>query len=362
MKIETKWKLRKIGEISTINYGTRIVRKTEEGNIYPVYGGGGKTFRADSFNRENCYVISRFGMSPECVRFVEGKFFLNDSGMSISSNDLNSLHEKYLNYYLYLNQEMIYLCGRGVAQKNIDIDAFNAIRIPLPPKVIQEKVVVEIENLEEKERKTEAAIRQLKSKIIVKANSFYQHGKLQKLGLLCDPPMYGANEKAINGNHLTDYRYIRITDIKDDGNLNNDWRTAEKIEEKYILKEGDFLFARSGATAGKTFIYKEKFGKAIYAGYLIRFKVKKNLLNARFLNFILKADNYQNWVLNKRSGTAQPNINAQQYSSFEIPFLTLPEQQNIVSEIEKIETEINALQKEITQIPQQKEIVLRNYL
>ena len=49
--------------------------------------------------------------------------------------------------------------------------------------------------------------------------------------------MYGANESAVNGDPEKDPRYIRITDIHEDGSLNNDWKTAERVEEKYILKE-----------------------------------------------------------------------------------------------------------------------------
>ena len=63
--------------------------------------------------------------------------------------------------------------------------------------------------------------------------------------------MYGANEIAIDGDPQTDVRYIRITDIDADGNLQNeDWKTAKRVDEKYTLDENDILFARSGATAG----------------------------------------------------------------------------------------------------------------
>lgn len=361
VKIESKWEFKKLGEVSLIDYGTRIVKKTEQGTIYLVYGGGGETFKSDNFNREDTFIISRFGMSPKCVRYISGKFFLNDSGLSLNTANSKILNQDYLNQFLFLNQEMVYLCGQGVAQKNLEIETFNSLKIPLPPLDIQQKIVSEIEVLEAKEKKTKEEVEKLKQEIKINANNFYSKFPLNKLGLLCENPMYGANESAAKGNPKTDYRYIRITDINEDGSLNDDWKTAEKIEEKYILKNGDFLFARSGATAGKTFIYNEKYGKAIFAGYLIKFTVKENL-NSNYLNFILKSDNYQNWVLQKRVGTAQPNINAQQYSSFEIPLPPLSEQQKIVSEIEKIDAKIKVLETEIAEIPKQKEAVLKKYL
>lgn len=87
IKIESKWKKTTINNIAIVEYGTRIVKKSSIGNIYPVYGGGGETFRTDSFNRSSCYVISRFGMSPNCIRYVAGNFFLNDSGLTLNVID-----------------------------------------------------------------------------------------------------------------------------------------------------------------------------------------------------------------------------------------------------------------------------------
>ena len=95
----------------------------------------------------------------------------------------------------------------------------------------------------------------------------YNFGKLKDI--IIGKPLYGAGEKGIN--RKTDVRYIRITDINEDGSLNNDVISAENVDKKYLLKENDFLIARSGNTVGKTFLYKEKFGKCIYAGYLIKF-------------------------------------------------------------------------------------------
>lgn len=143
---------------------------------------------------------------------------------------------------------------------------------------------------------------------------------LYKLGsLISEEPQYGANESAVNGNPNSDYRYVRITDITEDGRLNNDWKTAERVDNRYILNEGDILFARSGATAGKVFYYKQEYGKALYAGYLIRFKFNPEKVMPLYVYEILSSITYKNWVINTRGGSAQPNINAQQFASFKIP-------------------------------------------
>ncbi len=294
------------------------------------------------------------------------------SGIALGSSEFHvfrSDKRRILPEYLFslLNREEV----RKVAETNmawasghrrVPIDFYESLDVPLPPLDIQQQIVDEMEILEKKEAKNKEKLGVHKSDIVKKANGYYGQYNLCKLGVVCHEPMYGANESATEWNPEKDYRYIRITDINDSGKLNNEWKTAETVAEKYILSDGDFLFARSWATAGKTFFYREEFGKALYAGYLIRFRTKEDILDASFLNFILKADYYKNWVLNNRAGTAQPNINAQQYSSFEIPLPPLSEQQRIVTEIEQIEWEISRLEIELANIPAQKEAILKKYL
>ena len=66
IKIESKWELKTLKETVNIEYGTRIVKKNSLGSEYPVYGGGGETFRTNQYNRDSQFIISRFGMSPKC--------------------------------------------------------------------------------------------------------------------------------------------------------------------------------------------------------------------------------------------------------------------------------------------------------
>jgi type I restriction enzyme M protein len=360
IKIDTKYPLVPLGNLIAVNYGERITIKNSSGTRYPVYGGGGETFRTENFNRNDCLIISRFGMSENCARFVSGKFFLNDSGFSVDILDEN-LNLKYLNNFLLTSQDQIYSCGRGLAQKNIDIDQFKKIKIPLPPKDVQEKIVSEIEKIESKEIQLTQRIEELRNQIVAKANKLYDTEPLKKILSVCNPPVYGANEKAVKGDRDKDFRYIRITDINEDGTLNDDWKTAEHVESKYILEDGDILFARSGATAGKTLIYKTAFGKAIYAGYLILFRPKEELLSDYF-DLVLKSDVYKKWVLGKRKGTAQPNINAQDYGSFEIPIVSIPEQKKIVIEALKTNKEISNSRLELQELNKNRAKVLKKYL
>ena len=153
--------------------------------------------------------------------------------------------------------------------------------------------------------------------------------------LLTEQPMYGANEPAIDGDPQTDVRYIRITDIDADGNLQNtDWKTAKKIDEKYTLDENDILFARSGATAGKAFIYKREYGKAIFAGYMIRFRFDETRANPFFVFYYTLLSRYRSWVRTIQRPSGQPNINSREFKAFEIPLPPLDIQNHIVEIIQ----------------------------
>ena len=153
--------------------------------------------------------------------------------------------------------------------------------------------------------------------------------------LLSERPMYGANEMAIDGNPRTDVRYVRISDIDNHGILRKeDWKTAKKVDEKYVLGENDILFARSGATVGKTFIYKSEYGDAIFAGYLIRFRFDETLVNPDFVFYYTLLSRYGLWTQIIQRPSGQPNINSTEFKTFEIP-LPPTEIQNHIVEIMK---------------------------
>ena len=151
-----KWPIVEIDEIIDLNFGTRITKKDNQGTEYPVYGGGGESFRTDNFNRENEIVISRFAMSEQCVRFVNGKFFLLDSGFtySVKSEAKNKVSKEFIDKIFLSKQKEIYDCSRGHAQRNLDVKRFKKIKIPLPPLEVQKEIV---EQIEVKQKAIEAA-------------------------------------------------------------------------------------------------------------------------------------------------------------------------------------------------------------
>lgn len=163
------------------------------------------------------------------------------------------------------------------------------------------------------------------------------------LNVIVKKPQYGAaySSQVYDGK----MRYIRITDINEDGSLNEEKVSAKGYSDHYLLKENDFLIARSGNTVGKTFLYKNKFGKAIFAGYLIRFKLDETKVIPEYLLAYTKCSLYKEWIKANMRISAQPNINSQQYLDSPIILPPLEIQSKIVVYVGKQKGEISILRQ-----------------
>lgn len=132
---------------------------------------------------------------------------------------------------------------------------------------------------------------------------------------------YGSNVSAMEYDETLP-RYVRITDITENGKLDQNSLASPKNEtniEKYLLQYGDILFARTGATVGKTYLYDESDGICIYAGYCIRFRLNTKIVNPEYIFRYTQTRQYLKWVDIVKRGGAQPNINSKQYGSIIIP-------------------------------------------
>jgi type I restriction-modification system DNA methylase subunit len=137
-----------LGEVCEFQNGKRIVKGQVETGEYPVLGGGGFTsFYTNEYSREGkTCKISREGMSlHNCVMILNEKYYLNSQGFTINSKNKMMINE-YLWYYLDNNKEQVFKCGRGPAQKAIDIDEFKSIKIPIPSLERQKEIVEYCEN------------------------------------------------------------------------------------------------------------------------------------------------------------------------------------------------------------------------
>jgi type I restriction enzyme S subunit len=162
--------------------------------------------------------------------------------------------------------------------------------------------------------------------------------------LLAEKPEYGANASAVQFDAKNRIRYLRITDIDENGRLRADSIKAipNDAAQGYLLNDSDLLIARSGNTVGKSILYRNYMGECAFAGYLIRFRFNQSAL-VEFIAAYLTSDTYWAWVKASVKVGAQPNINAQQYQSMPIPLPPVEEQRRIAEVVASIDAKIGLL-------------------
>lgn len=164
----------------------------------------------------------------------------------------------------------------------------------------------------------------------------WSYPKVRLKDLLLCKPQYGAAESGITRTDIKSPRYIRITDIDEYGLISHNdlGATANTIEDQYILHDFDLLIARSGATVGKAYIHKECPYTCFFAGYLIRFVINTNKALPDYVFAFTQTNTYKEWVNAIQRPSGQPNINAEEYQSLEIPLPPPNIQNEIVSIIQ----------------------------
>lgn len=173
-----------------------------------------------------------------------------------------------------------------------------------------------------------------------------EHWEVKRLKfMLSEKLKYGANESA-ESDEPEQPRYIRITDIDEQGNLKDDTFKSLEFEKAkdYLLNVNDILLARSGATVGKSFLYKENLKNfACYAGYLIRARLDQKKFNANFVNYYFQSTGYWDWIKSVNIQATIQNVSAEKYNDFVLSVPTLIEQTAIAHYLDTKLGEIDAL-------------------
>ena len=237
----------------------------------------------------------------------------------------------------------IYMSGDSGARHDrvsIKDDVFFAMPINVPSAKEQEKISLFLDVIErriETQRTLVETLKKYKRGVISallssKTNPYYSPETWKEVAL-CDVASgfeYGMNAAATvyDGSH----KYIRITDIDDNSHLySQDVPVSPEgqVDEKYRVRENDILFARTGASVGKSYRYQRSDGDLYYAGFLIRIHVNSDVnCGYVFQNTLTEA--YRRWVLLESARSGQPGINAEQYKQYR--FLLPPlELQNKIS-------------------------------
>ena len=320
--------IKTLGEVCRVDYGTRIVKGNNTEGEYPVFGSGRAMFSTNTFNREGYNIlIGRFALSLECVRFINEKIFLNDSGLSIKPKTDILLH-KYIGYYLLHNQSIIYNCARGTAQKNLEMDIFKSIKIPIPSLDRQEEIVKYLDFIYEKANKTSndkiAELKQL-NEYCLNNQKLFGANMVKELGEVC---------KVNQGTY-----------IKPDMKIQGEYPVYGGGNVSYYInqynREDDIIVAKDGVSADCVRYEKNKFFLNHHGWTLI---CKEQIIK-KYMFYYLQL--IQPELLSIAKGTAQLGINQENFYKLKIPIPSIDRQKEIVEYCEYNTTLIKQLENEI---------------
>lgn len=314
-----------------------------------------------------------FNINKCCDKGIISKFYPvfsgNNSDVFFLSLVLNNSEE--------VVHEIAYTCT-GTGQKVLSFLDLQKMRVRVPSFEEQKKVGEIITTLDHlitlHQRQCENAKKLKKfmlQKMFPKKNQknpeirfagFTNDWERRKLGGIASSFEYGLNAAAKE--YDGENKYIRITDIDDNTHkFLTDNLTSPDIDltgaDNYKLTEGDILFARTGASVGKTYIYRNSDGLVYYAGFLIRARIKEEY-DAEFVFQNTLTDRYNKYIAVTSQRSGQPGVNAQEYAEFEINVPKKEEQTKIGTYFRNIDHLITLHQNKCDELKKLKKFMLQN--
>lgn len=187
--------------------------------------------------------------------------------------------------------------------------------------------------------------------------------KEYKLGDLCKGSgNYGIAASAVPYDEHK-YTYLRITDINDDGTLNyNGLKSVnENNAEKYLLCPNDIVFARTGASVGRSYFYDGSDGPLVFAGFLIKFSLDEKRLNPKILKYYTHSQKYYDWVYSFDTGGTRGNINAKTFGEMPIILPSRNLQDKIVDILSSLDDKIAVNRKINENLEQQAQALFKSW-
>ena len=346
----------------------------------PPGGSGSDSFGIPSLGGENLRLDG--SLDVNAVRRVPGEFFSSMRTGHLKPRDVlinkdgaqtgkvarygGEFPEAAINEHLFLlrgtnaiDQDYLYRVLRsdatqrtirsvitGSAQPGLNRSFLRVTRIALPILEEQRRIAEILDTIDETIQATEriiAKLRLVQSGLIDRSFS-PSLGTLTELGVVCSGPGEYGCVAAAQPRRAGWPRYVRITDLTDSGTLQvgSEMGVSPSVAQKAILRPGDIVFARSGATVGKTYLYDPADGLCAFAGYLIRFRPDPTKALPEFVQWWTHSSSYWRWVKRTMREGAQPNINAREYAKAVFPLPSIEEQCLIVASIVEVDVEIKA--------------------
>jgi type I restriction enzyme S subunit len=286
--------------------------------------------------------------------------------LSTTATYFRTDNEKLLNAYLRFFFEsksfvsQYFAVMRQSTRNQIPITAQRKFFIPIPSTLTEQKaiatalsdvdeLIAKLEKLIEKKKAIKQGAMQALLNGKIRLNDFKTslNNKQSKVGSIPDDwkliPLkdclsenlkYGIGAAAITFN--TSYpTYLRITDIDENGTLiKNGLKSVNHFDAiNYVIDEGEIVFARTGASVGKSYLYDPKDGKLVYAGFLIKARPNPSVLIPFYLKAYVSTNQYWKWVTAMSMRSGQPGINSVEYGTLPIPIPPNIEEQKAIAKI-----------------------------
>lgn len=356
--MKENWTYKKLEDVCQIDYGTRVVQKRDGGSLYPVYGGGDATFRMDTYNRENCLVVARFAMSPKCTRRVNGKFFLNDSGLTLSAKE--GLMQSYLDWHIIALNDIIYNTAKGAAQKNLDMKTFKCLQISCPDSLSEQQSIVReldlLNDLIAKKRAQVAEYDQLQQSLFYTmfGDPVTNEKGWEKVQLsdVCDV-RDGTHDSPT---YLQDSNYVLITS-KNIKNGEIDFKASinyiskedyDAINKRSRVDVGDIIMPMIGTIGNPIIVKASSIKYCIKNVALIKFAEADRVVNMYIKN-VIDNPSYMCYLLGLNKGGTQKFVALGSIRKLSLPLPPLSLQQEFAKKVEAIEAlkeKVNASIKE----------------
>ena len=282
---------------------------------------------------------------------------------------INGLETNYLRYLIASPSFTDYIkpIVTGVAVPHISADQIKSYKFILPPLPTQRHIADILSAYDDLIENNTRRIRILEQM----AQAIYQEwfGKVDKESLpegwkggiirdFCESYNYGYTAKAQKGQD--GIKYLRITDIVPD---HIDWENVPSCEideddiDKYLLREGDIVAARTGATTGYAKRLGKRHPKSIFASYLVRFRIQPEVSN-HLIGLIVESDEYKKFIQANLGGAAQPMANAQVLTSFPLVIPPKELQKKFDFQVQPLFEEKEILQMKNANLRQTRDLLL----
>lgn len=305
--------------------------------------------------------------------FKHGRFVLNDIGdgiispifevlqpVSELSKEVPGFWKYYINYEPVMGKILAKCANTGIMMNRLSIKDFYKQKIKVPCIEEQRKIAAALAAYDEmiavKTAKLETwqeCKKRMVKEIFGRTKRFkdddgreFPEWEEKTLEEISEPLKYGMSAAAVK--YDGENKYLRITDIDEASRKYVSDKIASpeasKIAEKFLVQKNDLLFARTGASVGKTYLYDETDGKMYYAGYLIKAHIKPEY-DSQFIFQLTLTNEFKKWIKKESMRTAQPGINAECLAKYKMMIPCMEEQQKIGSFLVEIDKEIQ-IQKE----------------